>query len=176
MAEEHKEVLQKYWPMPSEREIRKLYVNGITICIEFFFCFFKSPSVHRMRGRHRRWRSWGLGGYPSTSILASEIWPKSQTCTCLHCLPICIGLLNTLPHTRHFWKRLCTTMTVLTGLRTCWKYLYFLYIPQSFQIFYAALNYLWRGMQMFCQLLNRIRRSAFHKVQYSWQHFYSTCL
>ncbi len=40
-AEEHKEVLQKYCPMPSEREIRKLYVNGRTICIEFFFCLLK---------------------------------------------------------------------------------------------------------------------------------------
>lgn len=27
--------------MPSEREIRKLYVNGRTICIEFFFCLLK---------------------------------------------------------------------------------------------------------------------------------------
>lgn len=64
--------------MPSEREIRKLYVNRRTICIEFFFCLFQIFSVHRMRGRHRRWRSWGLGGYPSTSILAGAIRPKSQ--------------------------------------------------------------------------------------------------
>ena len=35
-------------------------------------------SVRRTRGRHRRWRSWGLGGYPSTSILAGAIRPKSQ--------------------------------------------------------------------------------------------------
>ena len=27
--------------MPSEREIRKLYVNGRTICIEFYFAYFK---------------------------------------------------------------------------------------------------------------------------------------
>lgn len=27
--------------MPSKREIRKLYMNGRTICIEFFFCLFK---------------------------------------------------------------------------------------------------------------------------------------
>lgn len=27
--------------MPSEREIRKLYVNGQTISIEFFFCLLK---------------------------------------------------------------------------------------------------------------------------------------
>lgn len=35
--------------MPSERETRKLYVNGVTICIEFFFCFFKfSASAGRV--------------------------------------------------------------------------------------------------------------------------------
>lgn len=28
--------------MPSEREIKKLYVNGLTICIEFFFCLWKN--------------------------------------------------------------------------------------------------------------------------------------
>lgn len=27
--------------MPSEREIKKLYVNGRTICIGFFFCLLK---------------------------------------------------------------------------------------------------------------------------------------
>ena len=31
-----------------------------------------------MRSRHRRWRSWGLGGYPSTSILAGAIRLNSQ--------------------------------------------------------------------------------------------------
>ena len=64
--------------MPSEREIRKLYVNGQTICIEFFFCLSQIFSVRRMRSRHRRWQSWGLGGYPSTSILAGAIRPKLQ--------------------------------------------------------------------------------------------------
>ena len=39
--------------MPSEREIRKLYVNGRTICIEVFFCFLKFFSVRRTRSRHR---------------------------------------------------------------------------------------------------------------------------
>ena len=39
--------------MPSEREIRKLYVNGLTICIEFFFCHGKIFSVRRTRSRHR---------------------------------------------------------------------------------------------------------------------------
>ena len=53
MAEEHKEVLRKYKPMPSEREIRNLYVNGRTICIEVFFCFLKLFSVRRTRSRHR---------------------------------------------------------------------------------------------------------------------------
>ena len=86
MAEGHKEILQKYRPVSSEREIRKnpasqdsppaagresgilpfrrsafsrrvfyitgnevscyvrkLYVNERTICIEFFFCYFKIP-------------------------------------------------------------------------------------------------------------------------------------
>lgn len=28
--------------MPSEREIRKLYVNGLTICIEFFLLSWKN--------------------------------------------------------------------------------------------------------------------------------------
>ena len=56
--------------MPSEWEIRKLYVNGLTICIEFFFCHGKIFSVRRTRSRHQRGRSWGLGGYPSTSVLA----------------------------------------------------------------------------------------------------------
>lgn len=39
--------------MPSEREIRNLYVNGRTICIEVFFCFLKFFSVRRTRSRHR---------------------------------------------------------------------------------------------------------------------------
>ena len=39
--------------MPSEWEIRKLYVNGLTICIEFFFCHGKIFSVRRTRSRHR---------------------------------------------------------------------------------------------------------------------------
>lgn len=42
MVEEHKKVLQKYWPMPSERETRKLYANGLTICMEFFICLLKN--------------------------------------------------------------------------------------------------------------------------------------
>ena len=41
--------------MPSEREIKKLYVNGKTICIEFFFCLLKIfqhplPRVMILRG------------------------------------------------------------------------------------------------------------------------------
>ena len=39
--------------MPSLREIRNLYVNGRTICIEVFFCFLKFFSVRRTRSRHR---------------------------------------------------------------------------------------------------------------------------
>ena len=39
--------------MPSKREIRNLYVNGRTICIEVFFCFLKFFSVRRTRSRHR---------------------------------------------------------------------------------------------------------------------------
>ena len=48
--------------MPSEREIRKLYVNGLTICIEFIFCLFQIFSVRRRRGCHRRDNlgAWGL--------------------------------------------------------------------------------------------------------------------
>ena len=64
--------------MPSEWEIRKLYVKKQTVCIEFFFSLLGFFSVRRTRGRHRRWRSWGFGGYPSTSILAGAIRPKSQ--------------------------------------------------------------------------------------------------
>ena len=64
--------------MPNKRDAGKLYVNGSTICIEFFFCLFKfSASVGR--AAVTEWgRSWGLGGNPSTSILAGAIRPKSQ--------------------------------------------------------------------------------------------------
>ena len=72
MAGVYKEVLQKYRPMPSKREVRKLYVNGRTICIEFFFCLFQIFSVRRTCSRRRRGRSQGLGGYPSTSVLAGS--------------------------------------------------------------------------------------------------------
>ena len=49
--------------------------SNYQLCSFPFEDFF---SVRRTRGRHRRWRSWGLGGYPSTSILAGAIRPKSQ--------------------------------------------------------------------------------------------------
>ena len=64
--------------MPSEREIRKLYVNGLTICIEFFFCHGKIFSVRRTRSRHRMGTILGAWGNPSTSILAGAIQSKSQ--------------------------------------------------------------------------------------------------
>lgn len=65
--------------MPSEREIRNLYVNGRTICIEVFFCFLKFFSIRRTRSRHRMGTILGLGGgNPSTSILAGAIRLKSQ--------------------------------------------------------------------------------------------------
>lgn len=54
--------------MPSERKIRKLYVNGLTICIEFFFYFFKfSASAGRVAVTEGD--DFGsLGDYPSTSV------------------------------------------------------------------------------------------------------------
>ena len=39
------------------------------LCLWFF-------SVRRTRSRHRRGRSWGLGGYPSTSVLAGFLPAK----------------------------------------------------------------------------------------------------
>lgn len=64
--------MQKYGPMPSEREIRKLHVNGINHLHRVFLLLFQIFSVRRTHSRHRRWRSWGLGGDPSTSILAGR--------------------------------------------------------------------------------------------------------
>lgn len=64
--------------MPSEREIRNLYVNGRTICIEVFFCFLKFFSVRRTRSRHRMGTILGAWGDPSTRILAGAIRLKSQ--------------------------------------------------------------------------------------------------
>ena len=87
MAVVHKEVLQKYWFMPSERAIRKLYVNGLTICIEFFFHFFQIFQRPQMRGRQRRWRilrAWGL-------ISQQAYWPmksgqnRKQVHVCIAC-------------------------------------------------------------------------------------------
>lgn len=49
MAEGHKEILQKYRPVSSEREIRKLYVNLHRV----FLLFFQNYFLHRMRSRHR---------------------------------------------------------------------------------------------------------------------------
>ena len=49
--------------MPSEREIRKLYVNGLTICIEFFFCYGKfSASAGRaaVTAGGDAWGRWGV--------------------------------------------------------------------------------------------------------------------
>ena len=62
--------------MPSEREIRKLYVNGRTICIEFYFAYFKfqRPQDAQPSPKVAILETWG--GYPSTSILAGAIRSK----------------------------------------------------------------------------------------------------
>ena len=86
-AEEHKEVLQKYCPMPSKREIRKLYVNGQTICIEFFFCLFQILASAGCAAVTERDSLRGLGVIPQQAFWRVENPPKAQTCTCLHCLP-----------------------------------------------------------------------------------------
>ena len=64
--------------MPSEREIRKLYVNGRTICIEFFFLLISI--FHRLQDTQpsRRGRSWGLGGISLNKRLDGTIRPKTQ--------------------------------------------------------------------------------------------------
>ena len=67
--------------MPSEREIRNLYVNGRTICIEVFFCFLKFFSVRRTRSRHRMGTILGAWGGS-----LNKHFP--QTGTRLLCLPI----------------------------------------------------------------------------------------
>jgi len=58
--------------MPSEREIRKLYVNGRTICIEFFFCLWKIIQRSQDAQPLPKVAILGLGGYPSTSVLAGR--------------------------------------------------------------------------------------------------------
>lgn len=60
MAVSHKEVSRKYGLTPSEREMKKLYVDGLAIYIEFFFCTsycfsafaecVAAPTVGRFRG------------------------------------------------------------------------------------------------------------------------------
>ena len=64
--------------MPSEREIRKLYVNGRTICIEFFFCLLKIFQRPQDAQPLPKVAILGAWGNPSTSILAGAIQPKSQ--------------------------------------------------------------------------------------------------
>ncbi len=60
--------------MPSEREIRKLYVNGLTIYIEFFFCLWKNfqrPQDAQPSPKGMILGAWGLslnklfGGFPT---------------------------------------------------------------------------------------------------------------
>ena len=62
--------------MPSEREIRKLYVNGRTICIEFFFCLLKIIQRSQDAQPLPKVAILGLGGYPSTSVLAGLLPAK----------------------------------------------------------------------------------------------------
>lgn len=49
---------------------KKTLCNGRTVCIAF--SFYVKFSVRRMRSRHRKGRSWALGGYPSTSVSAGR--------------------------------------------------------------------------------------------------------
>ena len=56
--------------MSSEREIRKRYVNGRTICIAFFFYLFQ---ILDSAGRVAATEGDNLGGgYPSSSVLAGR--------------------------------------------------------------------------------------------------------
>ena len=75
--------------MPSEREIRNLYVNGRTICIEVFFCLLKifqrpqdaqpSPNGDDLGG---------LGVIPQQAFWPVQSGQNRKTCICLHCLPV----------------------------------------------------------------------------------------
>ena len=58
--------------MPSERKIRKLYVNGRTICIEFFFCLFQILASAGCVAVTDGAELGGVGDYPSTSVLAGR--------------------------------------------------------------------------------------------------------
>ena len=76
--------------MPSEREIRKLYVNGLTICIESFLLpisNFQRPQDAQPSPQVTILGAWGI--IPQQAFWRVENPPKSQTCTCLHCLPVC---------------------------------------------------------------------------------------
>ena len=72
--------------MSSEREIRKLYVNGRTICIEFLFRFFKFSAS---TGGAIVAEGDDLGGFlgGSISVLAGFLPAKTAN---IYCLPVFI--------------------------------------------------------------------------------------
>ena len=82
--------------MQSEREIRNLYVNGRTICIEVFFCFLKFFSVRRTRSRHRMGTilgAWGESlnkhfGRCNPAKIAKHVY------VCIACQSVISQLLN----------------------------------------------------------------------------------
>ena len=62
-------------------------MNGRTICIEFFFCLFQILASAGCAAVTERDDLGGLGVIPQQAFWWVENPPKSQTCTCLHCLP-----------------------------------------------------------------------------------------
>lgn len=79
--------------MPSEWEIRKLYVKKQTVCIEFFFSLLGFFSVRRTHSRYQRRRSWGFGDYPSTSVLVGTPLHQNRKCVYI-CIACQFAILN----------------------------------------------------------------------------------
>ena len=68
--------------MPSEREIRKLYVNGRTICIEFSFAYFKFSTSAGCVAVTEGGDLGDLGGIPQQAFWAVQSGQNRETYIC----------------------------------------------------------------------------------------------
>ena len=64
--------------MPRERERRKLYGNGLTICIELFFCLFQISLVPQDARPPPKMAGLGLGVHPASSVLTRALAVRNQ--------------------------------------------------------------------------------------------------
>ena len=91
--------------MPSEREIKKLYVNGRTIGIEFFFCLFKFSAS---AGRAAVTEGGDLGGL---GVIPQQAFWRVETRQNRKHVHVCIACYNEFDHETMLFIVLYITMS-----------------------------------------------------------------